>query len=166
LANEIAAIFSLAEAVDKEISRINGDAPDGSRERLRGVELVARDLVQHTKEYPALTATCELRCWDASERTMWPQRSRGAFAAEFASSMMPVHPGANSAAPELHAARRAEIEKNQRELSQYYEQKAAARKNASTMRPVLLWVGDQKLDAGASRPRSRCYFGSVSLHSC
>jgi uncharacterized protein YukE len=40
----IAQMFATAEQVDKEISRINGQAPDGEHRRLRSVELEARDM--------------------------------------------------------------------------------------------------------------------------
>lgn len=120
LANEIAEIFALAEQVDREVSRINGSAPDGTHHRLRGVELTARDLQQFTRDNPSLAKTVELRCWDGSERRIWPLQSSGSFAAGFASGMVVPHPGANWSSADVQAQRRAEAEKEQARIADFY----------------------------------------------
>ena len=43
LSEEIAALFLTAEQVDREVSRVDGSAPDGEHRRLRPVELHARN---------------------------------------------------------------------------------------------------------------------------
>jgi hypothetical protein len=122
-AEAIARMFALAEQVDKKISRINGNAPDGEHRRLRSVELEARDMTQFTRDNPALVATVELRDWENSGRKLWPLQSSGSMAAAFASGMaVPPHPGINWTDPEVQHQRRAEIDKQHREIGEHYQQ--------------------------------------------
>ena len=122
-AQAIVAMFALAEQVDREVSRINGTAPDGEHRRLRGVELEARNLEHFTRDNPSLASTVELRSWDNSGKTLWPLTSSGSFAAAFASSMMTAsaYSPADWSKPEYQAVRRAEQEKNNREIGENYQ---------------------------------------------
>jgi hypothetical protein len=121
-AEAIAHMFALAEQVDKEVSRINGSAPDGEHRRLRSVELEARNLEHFTRDNPSLASTVELRAWDNSGKTLWPLTSSGSFAAAFASSMTaPAYSPADWSKPEYQAQRRAEKEKNNREIGKNYQ---------------------------------------------
>jgi hypothetical protein len=143
LAQEIVEMFMLAETVDKEVSRVNGSAPDGVHHRLRGVELTARDQQQFTVGTPSLAATVELREWDNSGKKLWPLHSANSFAVAFAESMIVPSGGSRWADPDVRQQRRAEIEKGQRELGEYYQREtvaqeerinAEARERAAAMR--------------------------------
>jgi hypothetical protein len=121
LADEIAALLVAAEQADKEVSRINGGAPDGEHRRLQSVELHARNLTRFTRDQPSLAATAVIPRWDNSSRTLWPQRSFGALAAEFAQGMVvPAHPGPRWSDPEVQQQRRAEAEQAQQRQADYY----------------------------------------------
>ena len=125
-AQAIVQMFALAEQVDKEISRINGQAPDGEHLRLRAVELEARDLDGFTINNPSLASTVELRDWNNSEHKLWPLTSSGSLAAAFAETMMvPYHPGAAWSDPAIQAQRRAEQEKQNRETGKNYQRMTA-----------------------------------------
>jgi len=122
----IVRIFLLAAEVDKEISALNSFASEiGIDRRLRSVELTARSMMQFTRDNPSLTTTTTLPDSNHSAKTIWPQRSPTAMAAEFAQTMMaPSHGGANwSSAAEL-ARRRAAIEADQARSAAYHEQAA------------------------------------------
>jgi hypothetical protein len=83
-------LFERTEAVDKEVSRINGSAPSCEQRRLRQVELVARGLDNFTRADPPITKAVQLADWTHSERLIWP-RSQPSLAAVFAMSMVPPH---------------------------------------------------------------------------
>lgn len=118
-AEAIAGMFALAAAVDREVSRVNGSAPDGVGHRLRPVELEARDMQAFTRDYPSLASTVELRDWEISERKLWPITS--SLAAAYVQGMTaPRHPGAAWADPDVQARRRAETEKEQQRLAEHY----------------------------------------------
>jgi hypothetical protein len=121
-AQAIVQMFALAEQVDREVSRVNGTAPDGVRHRLLPVELTARNMTAFTQENPSLVSIVVLPDWGNSGRKLWPFTSSGAFAAEFVQSMVPsYHPGSRWAEPDEQARRRAEQEKNNREIGKNYQ---------------------------------------------
>ncbi len=122
-AETIAAMFGLAVEVDREVSRINGSAPDNEHKRLQSVELTARGMSAFTRENPSLAANTVLPRWDNSARNLWPARPSTTLAA-MASGMNVPHPGGAWADPEVRAQRRTEVEKSQRELGEYHEQAA------------------------------------------
>jgi hypothetical protein len=124
LADAIIAIFSYAQQVDEQVSRINGSAPpEFGQKRLRSVELTARDLQQFTTSYPSLMTTYELRAFDESGKKLWPQRSATSFAAEFASGMVaPSHPGANWGSFEERERRRAIAEKENARMGAWHDE--------------------------------------------
>jgi hypothetical protein len=123
-AEAIARMFATAEQIDKEVSRINGSAPDGEHRRLQPVELTARGLERFTRDNPSLTTTAELRDWGNSGRKIWPQHSSGSFAAEFAQGMTTAHPGARWGEPDIQAQRRAEAERENARMAAYHDQAA------------------------------------------
>jgi hypothetical protein len=124
-AKMIAQMFALAEQADKEVSRINGSAPDGEHRRLRSVELEARDLDGFTINNPSLASTVELRDWENAGRKLWP--CTPSLAAQYAalSVAVPYHPGALWSDPEVQAQRRAEKEKQNREIGEHYQRMTA-----------------------------------------
>jgi hypothetical protein len=126
-AQAIAEMFALAAEVDKEVHCINSSAPDGVHRRLKTVELQARGLDHFDRNHPSLAAKVELGCWEDSSRELWPLRRSNSLAAAVATSMtIPYHPGGAWADPEVQAQRRAEIEKEQREIAAYHERAASA----------------------------------------
>jgi hypothetical protein len=133
-AEQIAHLFAVAAEVDKEVSRINGTAPDGVHYRLLSVELTARGMGSFTLDNPSLSQTVELRAWDNSGHKLWPHGSSGSLAAAYAQSVAaPYHPGPRWSDPEYQTQRRAEVEKEQRRLADYYADATAQqeqRKNA------------------------------------
>lgn len=122
-AETITAMFGLASAVDKEVSRINGSAPDNEHRRLLPVELTARGMTGFTRDNPSLASTTSLPEWSYSARTMWPPHPSTTLAV-MAAGIAPYHPGGAWADPEVRAQRRTEVEKSQRELGAYHEQAA------------------------------------------
>jgi hypothetical protein len=117
----ITEMFAFAEHVDKEVSRINGTAPDGEHRRLRSVELEARNITQFTRDNPSLSATVKLGDWNSSGKSLWPVTSSGSFAAEFAGMAVPYHPGIGWSKSEEQLRRRAEVEKHNREIGEFYQ---------------------------------------------
>jgi hypothetical protein len=125
-AEAIANLFAAAAEVDKEISRINGAAPDGEHRRLRSVELEARNLTQFTLDNPSLSQTVQLRDWASSGKSLWPLTSSGSLAAAFADTMaVSYHPGSQWADPEVQQQRRADIEKQHHEIGEHYQRMTA-----------------------------------------
>jgi hypothetical protein len=76
LAAELVELLNTAAAVDRQVSAVNGSAPDGEHRRLKGVELTARDLANFSISQPSLAQALRLPDWDASEQTLWPRRER------------------------------------------------------------------------------------------
>ncbi len=129
---EILHQFSLAAEIDREVDHVNANAPNGVHQRLRHVENEARN-VEFSRDRPSLAATVELRDWDNSGRTLWPQRHFGSLAAAFAQSTIMPTAGGRWGEPEIQAERRREIERLQRQLAEFYQQATEnqeARQNA------------------------------------
>jgi hypothetical protein len=128
-AEAIVHIFAVAAEVDKEVSRINGNAPDGEHRRLRSVELEARNLEGFTIDNPTLASTVELRDWENSGRKLWPCTK--SLAAEFFAQGMavPYHPGPRWSDADEQARRRAESEKEHHRIGEFYQQQTAAQED-------------------------------------
>jgi hypothetical protein len=94
--------------------------------RLKTVELQARGLDHFDRNHPSLAAKVKLGCWEDSSRELWPLRRSNSLAAAVATSMtVPYHPGGAWADPDVQAQRRAEIQKEQREIAAYHERAAS-----------------------------------------
>jgi hypothetical protein len=87
---QVVDLFSRSEAVDREVSRINGSAPPGEHHRLRQVELVARGLNNFSRADPPITKAVQLPDWTNGEKMVWPP-PQPSLAAVFAMSMVPSH---------------------------------------------------------------------------
>jgi hypothetical protein len=72
LVGQLVDLFSRAEAVDKEVSRVNGSAPAGVRRRLAEVELAARDLESFSTTDPSIAKAVQLPDWGDSAKMAWP----------------------------------------------------------------------------------------------
>jgi hypothetical protein len=132
LSQEMVHLFSLADVIDCEIDHVNATAPYGVHQRLRYVENEARD-VEFSRDRPSLAATVELRDWDNSGRTLWPERHFGSLAVAVAQSMMMPTMGNRWGEPEIQAERRREIERSQAQQAEFYEretERQEARQNA------------------------------------
>ncbi len=92
LAARLVEIFRTARTVDREISRLNGFAPDGEHRRIREVELEARGLDGFTRDTPSIAKTVQLADWEHSAKMAWPT-AQWSFAVELATSMTFTHPG-------------------------------------------------------------------------
>lgn len=123
-AEAISNLFALAANVDKEISDLNGSAPDGVNHRLRPVELEARNLDRFDRDNPSLSSTVELRSWANSGRKLWPRTSSGSFAAMAVAGMTVPHPGSHWADPATQRQRREQIEKENAHSAAFHEQAA------------------------------------------
>ena len=114
LAAELVRILQLAEEVDREIGEVNGSAPDGEHHRLAQVS------VSH------ITNNLLLPAEQPSGRNIWPLRTSGDFAAEFAQSMrFDRHPGAAWCDPVYLQQRDAALAADRQRDEAYH--KAAAR---------------------------------------
>lgn len=90
LAARLIEIFREAEAVDQEVSRVDGSAPAGEHRRLRGVELIARGLESFTRDSPSIAETVQLPDWQDSNRMTWPP-PQPLLAAVYAAMMVPQY---------------------------------------------------------------------------
>jgi hypothetical protein len=120
-AEAIVHMFAVAAEVDREVSRINGNAPDGEHRRLRSVELTARTMTQFTRDNPSLSQTVQLRDWNCSGKSLWPLTSSGSLAAAFADAMtVPYSPGAAWSDPEVREQRRKEGDREKQRIGEHY----------------------------------------------
>ena len=93
LAARLVEIFRTAQAVDKEVSRLNGFAPDGEHRRLREVELEARGLDSFTRDNPSIAKMLQLPDWEQPSKLVWPP-PRVSLAVQVATGMIhDSHPG-------------------------------------------------------------------------
>jgi hypothetical protein len=83
---QVVDLFSRAEAVDREVSRINGSAPPGEHRRLRQVELVARGLNNFSRADPPITKAVQLPDWTNGAKMAWPP-AEPSLAVQVATSM-------------------------------------------------------------------------------
>src|ERR1035437_9611791 len=94
-AAQLVELFSRAEAVDKEVSRVNGSAPAGEHRRLLGVELSARGLDGFTRDEPSIARAVQLPDFERSAVLAWPP-PKPSMAVQVATSMTyGSHPSAN-----------------------------------------------------------------------
>jgi hypothetical protein len=75
-------------AVDQEILRVNGHAPNGERRRLRGVELTARNLEEFNRYHPSVAKHVQLPELEHSYNMTWPPPPPS-LAAAYAALMTP-----------------------------------------------------------------------------
>jgi hypothetical protein len=72
LVHELIEIILEAQAVDAEVSRVNGSALPGEHRRLQSVELKARGLKNFSISNPSVVDMVRLADWQHSERMAWP----------------------------------------------------------------------------------------------
>jgi hypothetical protein len=121
-AQAIADLLAEDAALKKEISDHNSAAPLGVDRRLRSSELTARGMTGFTRDNPSLASVVVLPLWGHSAKTLWPQRSPTAMAAEFSFSMVPApSAGWRWGEPEAVAARRAQAEKENAQMADYHQ---------------------------------------------
>jgi hypothetical protein len=72
LVHEMIEIILEAQAVDAEVSRVNGAALPGEYRRLQSVELEARGLKNFSISNPSVVDMVRLPDWEHSERMLWP----------------------------------------------------------------------------------------------
>lgn len=73
-------------AIDREISQVNGSAPNGEQRRLRGVELTARNLEEFDPYHPSVARSVQLPELEHSYKMAWP-RPPASIAAAYAAIM-------------------------------------------------------------------------------
>ena len=80
---EIVAILKEAEAVDREVDRINHTAPASENRRIWPVELEARGLDSFSTANPSIAKELRLPAWEQGAPALWPppQVPFGAYAA-------------------------------------------------------------------------------------
>ena len=88
LINELISIFTENEALNKQISNVNGAAPPGER-RLLDAELLWRGLDAFSRSQPPLAKVTSLPIVAQSELSAWPPRS--SFIPSFAPPPMDVN---------------------------------------------------------------------------
>jgi hypothetical protein len=93
LAARLVEIFRTAAAVDREISHINGSAPNNEHRRLKQVELEARGLDGFTRDHPSLAKTLQLPDWEHSAKMAWPPRGPSLAVQVAAGMAFRDHPG-------------------------------------------------------------------------
>jgi hypothetical protein len=117
----------LAQEVDAARSRIHTElrSLNGRIKECNSECEYVNDMAREIGEYRALDLLplfAALRTIDADETSTGPDwRAANSFAVACAQSMVaPYHPGARWAEPEVQARRRAEAEKQQREIAEHY----------------------------------------------
>jgi hypothetical protein len=70
--HRLVSVFREAAVIDERSGEINAMAPAGTAERLRKVELLARNLADFGTATPSITKNVVLSDWDHSDRTAWP----------------------------------------------------------------------------------------------
>jgi hypothetical protein len=125
-AQAIVEAFTLAAEVDREVSRLNGSAPDSIDRRLRSVELTARGMMAFSRDQPSLAANTVLPRWDASARNVWPAKPSTSLAVAYAESMIaPPHPYPGGwGDPAERERRREAVEREQARSAVFHEQAA------------------------------------------
>jgi hypothetical protein len=109
MADQIVAVLSEAEAVNQEVDRINGSAPDGDHRRIGKVDLThLKDLLLPDPDNPG--------------RNLWP-RPKPSIAETYAASMgsPAYHPGADWASDDWQRRRAEAARAEQRRMADYYE---------------------------------------------
>jgi hypothetical protein len=99
LQSEIIAAFREAEECDKEVNRVNADAPIDEPKRLQSVEQKARDVINHTSENPSMLKATQLYDWETGKR-LWPKPEASinatlaamAFPSHVAGASLPIGP--------------------------------------------------------------------------
>jgi hypothetical protein len=76
LAAAMVELLNTATAVDRQVSAVNGSAPDGVHRRLKTVELHARQLDAFSIAQPSISRDLKLPDWQASEQMVWPRKER------------------------------------------------------------------------------------------
>jgi hypothetical protein len=89
-------LLSRIKACDAAVSCANGSAPDGVAQRLREVELVARNLERFTRDEPSITNELKLPDWGQPAKLAWP-RPQTPLGVLVSQAMAPAvdHPGDN-----------------------------------------------------------------------
>jgi hypothetical protein len=72
LVHEVIEIILEAQAVDAEVSRVNGSALPGEHRRLQSVELKSRGLKNFSISNPSVIDMVRLPDWEQTERMLWP----------------------------------------------------------------------------------------------
>jgi hypothetical protein len=121
LISEMAAIFTEAEEVDRDVSRINGSAPSGQR-HLQQVELIARNLASFSSSDRSIVASTTLLGWDG--KAAWPPRKPSI--ATIMAEPLPYSPRCSadwaSARAGADAARPDAVNKEQQRIEAYYRE--------------------------------------------
>ena len=107
-----------------EVNSIASNSLQNENRRLVNAELHARGLKDFSR-FPEISKTIALPDCVESDRNLWPPKEKP-FGVVFAETMIaPPPPGANWAAPEVTAQRRAEAVREQNHLAQYYASASA-----------------------------------------
>jgi predicted transcriptional regulator len=118
LVAQLVDLFERIEAADKEVSRINGSAPDGENRRLRGVELTARGLASFTVANPSIASGVQLPELERSAVMAWPRPTPSLAVLVAASMSHRPHLGANWASEREERAQ-AMREEHERVIAHY-----------------------------------------------
>jgi hypothetical protein len=120
-------ILHRAEAVDRDVSRVNGSAPAGEHRRLAEVELAARNLESFSTANPSIAKMLQLPDFEHSARLAWPPPtpSLAAQVAASMASMIRPHPGANWASE--REGRTHELREEHERIIAHYDAAARAR---------------------------------------
>jgi hypothetical protein len=126
LVAQLVHLLGRIEECDREVSRINGSAPDGESRRLRQVEVVARALDSFSRDNPSITKELQLPDWERSNRLAWPPPKAPLAALVAAAIPAFQFPGGGEwwEGREKLAARQ---EAEQARLAAYYEKQERAR---------------------------------------
>ena len=95
LVAQLVDILHRAEAVDRDVSRVNGSAAAGERRRLTEVELAARNIECFSTANPSIAKMLQLPDFERSAQLAWPP-PKPSMAVQVATSMTyGSHPSAN-----------------------------------------------------------------------
>jgi hypothetical protein len=122
-------LFERMAECNREVSRINADAPPGEHRRLLEVELTARGLERFTRDEPSIFDELKLPDWAESARMAWPPPR------VFDQSMFQPVPYDRRYSPEWGLVQ----EEERREAREREEREAAEREAEIRARPGVKW---------------------------
>jgi hypothetical protein len=136
LAARLVEIFRLAQEVDREVHRVNHNAPDNEHRRLREAELEARGLESFSRATPSLAKTLQLPDHEQPGKFVWPPREPS-LAVQVATGMIQrSHPGADWASE--REERTAALREEHARVIDHYDSMARAREEREAAEAVSL----------------------------
>jgi hypothetical protein len=129
---KLADLFGRMAACDLKCAEVNSSASAlrCEQRRLIRCELHARGLEAFSRDYrPEIAKAVVLPDFVESDRTVWPPKQPSMAVAYAETLMVPAHPGSHWADDDVRRQRRKESEKEQRRISDFYQEQTASQED-------------------------------------